>query len=107
MSTETDPVWLARSTDPETSHEAATQVNVRASQAEVLRVLRQFGPLSDVTIQRLSHIHGSRYWSPERLRTARKELVVAGLVEWTGKTEKLPSGRSGRVWRAVEKGIER
>jgi len=116
MSTETipqDPIWLARSTDPETSHEAAAQVNMRASQAEVLRVLRNCGPLTDWDIHLLSsnglvtRDSKPRYWSPERLRTARKELERKGLVEWTGEEEKLPSGRYARVWRAVEKGIER
>lgn len=96
-----EPKAKARATDPETSHEAAASVKVRESQRDVLKVLREFGPLTDMGISRWSHKFGIRQ-SPSGLRTRRKELVNKGLVEWTGRWERLPSGRRARVWRVIE-----
>jgi hypothetical protein len=91
----------ARTTDPETSQEAADLADTRGSQSAVLAVLRISGPGDDKAIsQRVKAADG--LWSSERLRTARNELVRRGLVEWTGRTATLPSGRHARVWQAVE-----
>jgi len=98
---------LARTRDPETSHEAAQSADMCASEAEVMRVLHTHGCGTDDRIYNLSapvhEWHSARiFYTPQRLRTARHALVLRGLVEWTGETTLLPSGRRARVWRIVE-----
>ena len=105
-------IGLARTTDPSTSHEAAARADLNGSEAEVLEILRRGTPLTDQSIffvhqDNLKRARGAlfprkvRSYSESRLRTARKELQRRGLVEWTGETRKLSSGRSSRVWMAV------
>jgi hypothetical protein len=90
---------LARLTDPETSQEAADRADTHGSQSAVLAAL-QAGPGTDRQIvRRVQATLG--VWSPERLRTARSELVRRGLVEWTGQLATLPTGRHARIWQAV------
>lgn len=86
----------ARRTDPKTSHAAAKSVRgVRKSQAEVLRVLTEHGPLTDAGIYR--HLDSKRF-SLSGARTRRSELVAQGLAFDTGQTERLDSGRRAILW---------
>jgi hypothetical protein len=99
------PAAHARRADPETSHAAAASLTpgtLRASQAEVLTILRQ-GPMHDQRIAQTALAWHSKQ-SPSGLRTRRAELVAAGLVEDSGRREILPSGRSSVVWRLTAKG---
>lgn len=77
---------LARATDPITSDEAAETVDVAGSQARVLDLLDRFGPLADFELVAAADMFASDGfdYSPQRLRTARHELVEQGLVEDAG-----------------------
>lgn len=95
----------ARLSDPDTSHEAAdSTTNKRAaSQAEVIRILTEFHMLADHQIVQAHQAIQERIgedpkFSPQRLRTARHELVEFGLVKFTGLYTLTPSGRRARVW---------
>jgi len=91
----------ARSTDPETSHAAAssmTQEKLSNQRETVFETLRVRGPMTDVDLVELLPLE-----SPSGVRTRRRELVSAGLVEDTGGRETLPSGRKAIVWRVVAK----
>lgn len=100
----------ARSSDPDTSHEAAASTgDVRASQAAVMLVLNECGPVTDETLVATYH----RAWardtenllprqSPSGIRSRRAELVRRGLVVWTGQKATMTTGRKGRVWAVKE-----
>lgn len=92
----------ARNTDPETSHEAAdsTSSKVAASQGEVILILSHYGPLADHEIvAKHERLFVPPTYSPQRLRSARSELVEAGRVEFADEYRLTPSGRRARVWR--------
>lgn len=94
---------VARSTDPQTSWEAARSVRVRESQELVLHVLMVWGPMTDEQlVERLTNrsIRDGRM-SPSGARTRRSELVDLGLVVDTGQRTVLASGRRAIVWRAA------
>ncbi len=112
-STLTGDAARTRSTDPDTSHEAADSNGylLALSQREVLWLLERHGPLPDYVLERLHAEHwdamgmapASRF-TGQRLRTARQELVELGLVEATG--AKVPVVKHGakrrtktKVWR--------
>lgn len=96
-----------RTNDPETSHAARDSISNEAlaeSQAEVLAILRIYGPQANHDIETL---HEGRYaagqtsinLSGSRLRTARAELEKDGrLVLVTAKGAITPSGRRADVW---------
>lgn len=93
-----DPRTLARTTDPDTSHQAAASLtDVRESQRAVHRLLRVYGPTTDETLMRLANMTGLHI-SPSGLRTRRHELVALGLVHDTGVRVPLASGRMGICW---------
>ena len=76
----------ARHTDPTTSHEAAdsiTETGSAASAREVVRILREYGPSTDEGIAFVHH-ESTGVFSESRLRTARHELVEAGVVVEAG-----------------------
>ena len=96
-----EPEAVARRTDPQESWDAARSVrDIRRSQAEVLSILRRFGPLTDEAIAYRAHDVGI-VQSPSGLRTRRRELVDLGLVLDTGRRAKTVSGRSTAIWEAV------
>lgn len=100
----------ARSTDPETSYEAAASTgDVRVSQAAVMFVLNECGPITDETLVNAYH----RAWARDvdnllprqtasGIRSRRAELVRLGLVVWTGQKAIMTTGRKGRVWAVKE-----
>lgn len=97
------PVAHARSTDPDTSHEAAravTESDLTARQDAVLGVLRQHGPLIDRELV-------ARYLldpdlipqGDSGIRTRRSELAALGKARSVGKVK---IGRlHHRLWEAV------
>lgn len=96
-----EPTIWARRTDPETSHEAAASVDPdkrTAIQENILRILRTYGPTSDVGIWHYDPLH---LGSPSGARTRRAELVAMGLVKDSGVRVVGPSGRKMIVWQAV------
>ena len=102
----------ARATDPETSHNAAPSTNTQVhwGLTEVLRMYPHGLPdfkLESLYNQR-SSTHPKQYpqVTPQRLRTARHELVEAGRVEDTGKTELNARFRACTIWRYVPYGSD-
>lgn len=93
-----------RLTDPPTSHRAAdaTAKSRPGSQKAVLDALHRDGPLADhelvLAVQADATWNGARMYSPSRIRTARAELVEAGLVQDAGFTRSTVSGLDAIVW---------
>lgn len=82
---------LARPTDPITSDLAGETVNRVDSKTRVIQILTDCGPLADIAIVTLD----GGLFSPQRLRTARCELVDEGVVRATGST--VATRRGSRV----------
>lgn len=88
----------SRTTDPETSHAAAELVSGAESQRAVLAaLLAESCGLADFELE--SRLFGR--FSPERIRTARKELERQGRVQFMGIYRMTRSGRRARVWEAT------
>lgn len=90
---------VARGTDPQTSWQAAQSIapeDLRASQVQVLDILRRHGPLTDEEIYRF--VNGEQ--SVSGARTRRSELVDAGLVRDSGRRATTAAGRQTIVWEA-------
>ena len=94
---------VARSTDPQTSWQAARSIDpegLRESQQQVLDILRRHGPLTDEGIYRF--VNGEQ--SVSGARTRRSELVQAGLVRDSGARGTTSAGRRTIVWEVNERG---
>jgi hypothetical protein len=99
-----EPRAHARRTDPETSKAAADSVRgIRESQQFILGLFRRFGPMTDERlVLRVSEDRGPHVkLSPSGIRTRRKELESLILVRFTGRREKISTGRLARVWEAI------
>ena len=91
----------ARTTDPDTSHEAArslTSEKLRESQAAVRKVFIVFKEMSDTDLQIYYKSLSLPRQSTSGLRTRRRELVDMGILHNTGKKVLLESGRRSIVW---------
>lgn len=90
----------SRSTDPVTSVDAGRSADLSGSQLSVLIALESFGPLADHELVELNAAtRGSvPAYSPQRIRSARAELVEQGRVEFSGIFRLTPSGHRARVW---------
>ncbi len=98
----------SRTSDPVTSVDAGRAADLNTSQEYVLGLLRHYGPRADFELEDLAaadigrrKARGLRAWSASRIRSARKELVDAGLVEPTGEKRPTLFGKEGFVHRAV------
>jgi hypothetical protein len=97
----------ARRGDPVTSHEAAASIKseeIRRSQQGVLSMFRKYGPMHDVALQERYLFNATENadlprQSESGIRTRRSELVTKGVLEDSGKTTVLPSGRKAIIWR--------
>lgn len=91
----------ARSTDPATSHAAAASLgDLRPSQAAVLALFQELGPMADEALlisYRERAVEPSQ--SDSGLRSRRAELVDQGLLEDSGERGLTGSGRATIVWR--------
>jgi predicted HTH transcriptional regulator len=87
---------LARTTDPETSHDAARRITAELPelQAIVLKALRVYGPCTDRSL--VTALRGQYGRTESTWRTRRAELVEKGLVEKVGKSH----GQS--VWKVKD-----
>lgn len=96
----------ARTTDPQTSHDAAQSVtNTSPLQRVILQALTELGPLHDEAI--FSYLlgeyvnnpeHDGVWVSPSGARTRRCELVELGLVVDSGERVKTRSNRQAIKW---------
>ena len=82
--------WLARSSDPAPSHNAAAKADLPRSEQLVLQAIRDIGPATDEQVYQYLVEQGTPV-SPSRGRTARKALVrkqkvqahpVKGVTQW-------------------------
>lgn len=94
---------FARTTDPETSHEAAASVkNLTATQDAILALFTSTSvALTDESLVALYHrarSHGAPYASDSGIRSRRAELVRLGKLRDTGLKIKLASGRNAILW---------
>jgi len=90
----------ARTTDPETSHEAARSVkNLTQTQENILRIFNKYRRLTD---EMLLRYYRGQYRKPavsdSGLRSRRAELVARGLLEDSGLRSKMNSGRNAIMW---------
>jgi len=88
----------ARTTDPQTSHEAAQRVEkTNLTQFYIWLALKR--PATDVElVERYNNDRNAPRASESGIRSRRAELVEAGMVEDSGQRVKLPSGRNAIVW---------
>ena len=87
----------ARTTDPETSHEAARSVtNITPLKQEILQ--RLMTPMTDTDLYHLLTTSSRLIVTESGVRSRRAELVQAGLVKDTGERVKLATGRKAIVW---------
>ena len=94
----------ARSTDPETSHEAAKSLSSEAlsgTRKIVYETLLADGPMCDADLTVAIHKRGHPVVAESTYRHRRTDLVALGLVEWNGNHMKLSNGRRSRIWRAL------
>ena len=100
MSTQPSLFAHARRTDPQTSHDAASSVRrIRESQADVLTVIRKYGPISDEGMIHAYRVMGLPWQSESGLRTRRSELVALGVVGDSGERMRTASNRQTVLWK--------
>lgn len=92
----------ARSTDPETSHEAAAKSSMTMHEhtMAVLGLFREHGPMTHETLERVARDAGVMR-SESGLRTRCKQLVDLGLVRESGRFEITPFNNRTTVWEAT------
>lgn len=92
-----EPRTLARSTDPQTSHEAAERVHEFASgHRKIIRdALRQHGPLTVDEIAKYTALQS------QQINKRLPELQRDHLAEPTDERRLSASGRPARVWRVI------
>jgi hypothetical protein len=101
-----DGTARARTTDPFTSQDAASSVSAeRTSRLKVWIVAYLDGKiLADHELVHAQQVAAHRgecpLVTPQRVRTARKELSEAGVLEPTNVTVVTVSGRAARTWTA-------
>lgn len=92
----------ARSTDPETSHNAAQRsfdVTAENNRGKALLAHLEYGAMTDFELAERVHVPQTS------IGVRRKELVMRGWVEKVeGKTRPSPSGTASQVWRITKTG---
>lgn len=101
-SPDTRPEYRARRNDPETSRDAARRIPRGLSDVhdDILRLLADYGPMTDDRLLRL-YVDGGGTRSPQRVTTARHELVQRSRVRWTGRWGTTHRGSRARLWEAI------
>lgn len=96
----------ARSTDPQTSHEAAKSVvNLGEVRDKILHMLTNWPRTDEQLWERYSFCIKAFNWkpvSPSGLRSRRSELVSMGYVVDSGQRAKTHSGRQSIVWQVAK-----
>lgn len=111
MSTPIYEGMLARPTDPATSHEAASSADLLGSQQLVYVIFEKLGHgIPDHELIDWAAFFGTagarlRRYSPQRLRTARAELVDKGIVRDSGRRTVTEYGRDAVVWELVPEAV--
>jgi hypothetical protein len=107
-------VWIyqqlearARSTDPDTSHDAARSIgSLRLNEVrEAILALLRVRPLADWMLVEFYLMDASLpKQSPQSIRSRRADLVRMGLVEKDGTAPHPETGRRHTLWRATPAG---
>jgi hypothetical protein len=105
-----DVVWdepAARTTDPDTSHNAARSLHALPERRQaVWAVLAEHGPLTDESLVAIydQFVEDGILppQSPSGIRTRRNELTKLGLAIDTGQRGITVSGRAAILWGAVD-----
>lgn len=97
---------LARTTDPETSHQAAASVNLTKGQRAVLSEFRMYGTLTDEQLIQALQVRATSCpdakLSDSGARSRRAELVAAGMLIDSGQRGLTAAGRKTVVWQYNE-----
>lgn len=101
-----DQIARARTSDPETSHEAAGSVdNLTQKQNAVLWVFQKKGALTHEELQgfyqRYEGLNMLPRQSASGVRTRASELVALGKLTDSGERKKTIGGRNAIIWEAV------
>lgn len=70
-------------------------------QRDVFGVLRDYGPMADSALVPIAQHMCSVHQSSSSIRSRRAELTRLGLVQDTGNTVTMPSGRKSHVYAAA------
>lgn len=98
------PLPKARTTDPETSHEAAMSVMAEKQRYRVWVTAMGLKRFTDQQLQaQLRAEHPSKTFSDSGTRTRRSELVKMDLIVDSGTRAVLPSGRRSIIWAVIER----
>lgn len=103
-----EPVAHARRSDPRTSKDAAASVRrIRESQADVLTIIRRYGPVSDEDlIRQYRNFDRDKgmliIQSDSGIRTRRSELVRLGAVVDSGLRGRTASNRQTVLWKVAQ-----
>jgi hypothetical protein len=107
LSFDAPPEAHARRSDPDTSSAAARSIgNMSTRRADVLRVLAEVGPCTDVVLVEEYESRMGRGvigQAASGIRSRRAELVPRYVVDSTERA-KLPSGRNATVWKLTDEG---
>lgn len=99
---------VARVTDPETSHRAASSVNLTRGQKIVLELFQIRNHMTDSELidfnRREAMCDQSRRLSESGARSRRAELTAGGLIVDSGIRKLTENGRQSIVWKLVTKG---
>lgn len=91
-----------RTTDPQTSHDAARSVSkLSETYSLIMGIMNKFGPMNDEKLITTWKASGLKQISESGLRSRRSELVAQGRLEDSGAREKMSSGRLSIVWRVT------
>ena len=105
MPIQTTTVARARNTDPQTSHDAAESVKRIEEQRRAIFALLDGTPMCDEKLveqyEMWEKIDNFPQVTPQRIRTARADLVKLGQVVATEYKERMRSGRYGIIWRVT------
>lgn len=106
-----DDTPRARQADPLTSHAAADAADLLGSQQLVYAIFEKLGHgIPDHELVDWAAFFGTagarlRRYSPQRLRTARAELVEKGLIRDSGRVAPTEYGRDAVIWELVREDV--
>lgn len=90
---------LTRAQAPQTSHEAASKINVTETMQAVLDVMRKTGPISDENLVLLYSAMSTKKQSSSGIRSRRSTLEKLGLVVRAGRMRN-KNGNWCTLWEA-------
>ena len=95
-------IALTRTTDPQTSHDAAKTVRVTDGQMAVYAEFRMYGPMTDeqliYALKVRSESCPDAQLSDSGARSRRSELVKLGMLRDSGQRGVTASGRQTIIW---------